>query len=258
MLLEGKVAIVTGGASGQGKASALLFAKEGATVVIADWNAEGAEVTSEEIRELGGEAMAIHADISNEAGAKLVIDKTVEAYGRLDVLFNNAGIGLSASNKYKMASIVDTPEKDWDAILAINLKGAAMGCKHAIPIMIEQGGGAIINNASNMAVVGMPCADAYTAAKGGLAALSRAMAAEWAPKGVRVNCICPGPIETPMIRPWLSDPETLAWYHKTIPMKRIGQPEEIAQLALFLASDSCQFMTGQVICVDGGQASSVF
>ena len=250
--LEGKVAVITGAASGQGRAAARLFAKEGARVVVADLNDEGAQEVVRDITDSGGEAATARVDVSREAEVEDMIRQAVEEFGRLDVLFNNAGVGYSASDRMKMASVVETPEKDWDAILAINLKGVAMGCKHAIPIMEEQGGGAIVNNASINALVGLPGADAYTAAKGGIVSLTRVLAVDWGPKNIRINCICPGGVETPMIAPVLSDEQVLSLMRESTPLGRLARPEEIAQVALFLASDEASYLNGAIIPVDGG------
>jgi NAD(P)-dependent dehydrogenase (short-subunit alcohol dehydrogenase family) len=250
--LEGKVAVITGAASGQGRAAARLFAKEGARVVVADLNDEGAQEVVRDITDSGGEAATARVDVSREAEVEDMIRQAVEEFGRLDVLFNNAGVGYSASDRMKMASVVETPEKDWDAILAINLKGVAMGCKHAIPIMEEQGGGAIVNNASINALVGLPGADAYTAAKGGIVSLTRVLAVDWGPKNIRINCICPGGVETPMIAPVLSDEQVLSLMRESTPLGRLARPEEIAQVALFLASDEASYLNGAILPVDGG------
>ena len=250
--LKDRVALITGAASGQGRAAALLFAAAGARVVVADIDAEGAEKVVAEIQTDSGEAVAVSADISREAEVKSMIERAVEEYGRLDILFNNAGVGFSASGRFKMASVVDTPEDDWDAILAINLKGAAMGCKHAIPVMEDQGGGTIVNNASINALVAMPGADAYTAAKGGIVSLTRVLAVDWGPKGIRVNCLCPAGVDTPMIAPALADEQIASSMRESTPLGRLAQPEETAQVALFLASDESSYLNGVVIPVDGG------
>lgn len=243
----GKVALVTGGGSGQGAETCRLFAREGADVVVADWNEAAAYAVAEEI---GGRAVVV--DVSRETEVKRMIDVAAQPSGRLDILVNNAGVGYSESGRFKMASVVDTPEEAWDAILAINLKGVAMGCKHALPLMVEQAQGVIINIASINALVAMPGADAYTASKGGIVALTRALARDWAPNGIRVNCICPGGVDTPMIAGVV---ETLA-SEKTellaIPMGRIAQPAEIARMTLALASDDASYVTGVILPVDGG------
>ncbi|MCB8876783.1 SDR family NAD(P)-dependent oxidoreductase [Acidisoma silvae] len=246
MKLSGKVVVVTGGASGQGEAACRLFAAEGASVVIADWNGAGAARVAAEI---GGAAFTV--DVSQEDQVAAMIAFACDRFGKLDVLFNNAGVGYSSTARFKMASIVDTPGDAWDAILGINLKGQAMGCKYAIPRMLENGGGSIINNASIMAIAGVPGADAYTAAKGGVIALTRTLAVEWAEKGIRVNCICPGTIETPMVGAITSDAER-ARLGESTPMKRVGQAEEIARAALFLASADSSYVNGVMLPVDGG------
>lgn len=252
MKLAGRVAVVTGGGSGQGKATCRLFAQEGASVVVADWNYESAQEVAASIADAGGRAVAVHVDVSREEDVMKMVDMTLKKFGRLDILFNNAGIGFSATHRYKMASIVDTPEEDWDAILAINLKGVAMCCKHTIPIMVRQGRGSIINNASINALVAMPGADAYTAAKGGVVALTRVLANDWGPKGVRVNCICPGPVDTPMIAPVLKDPQVREILETNCPLGRVASPDEIARVALFLASDDASYVNGVILPVDGG------
>ena len=246
MKLSGKVVVVTGGASGQGEAACRLFAAKGASVVVADWNGAGAARVAAEI---GGAAFTV--DVSQEDQVAAMIAFACDRFGKLDVLFNNAGVGYSSTARFKMASIVDTPGDAWDAILGINLKGQAMGCKYAIPRMLENGGGAIINNASIMAIAGVPGADAYTAAKGGVIALTRTLAVEWAEKGIRVNCICPGTIETPMVGAITSDAER-ARLGESTPMKRVGQAEEIARAALFLASADSSYVNGVMLPVDGG------
>lgn len=246
MKLSGKVVVVTGGASGQGEASCRLFAAEGAKVVVADWNSAGAARVADDIG-----AAAFTVDVSQEDQVAAMIDFACQRFGKLDVLFNNAGVGYSSSARFKMASIVETPGDAWDAILGINLKGQAMGCKYAIPRMLEAGGGAIINNASIMAIAGVPGADAYTAAKGGVIALTRTLAVEWASQGIRVNCICPGTIETPMVGAITSDAERTRLGDST-PMKRVGQADEIARAALFLASSDSSYVTGVMLPVDGG------
>lgn len=243
----GRVVIVTGGASGQGRAAAEMFAERGAKVVIADIDASGAKAVAAAV---GGMAMTV--DISREADVRALVAATCERYGGLDVLFNNAGVGFSATARYKMASIVDTPEEAWDAILAINLKGAAMACKHAIPRMLEGGGGAIVNNASINAIAGVLGADAYTAAKGGLVALTRALAVEWGAKKIRTNCICPGPIDTPMISSLLGTEAFRASMTGSIPQGRIGKAEEVARVVVFLASDDASYLNGVILPVDGG------
>lgn len=249
---SGKVVIVTGAGSGQGKAAVELFAARGASVVVADVNAEAAGRVADAIVESGGTAVAVAVDVSSEPEVKGMIDAAVQRFGRLDVLFNNAGIGFSARGRYTMASVVDTPVDDWDAIMAINLKGAALGCKHAIPVMERQGGGVIVNNSSVNGIAGVSGADAYTAAKGGVVALTRTLAIDWGAKGIRVNCICPGAIETPMIAEALEDAAYAQAMRDDNPMKRLGKPEEIAAVAVFLAGDGAGYINGAILPVDGG------
>lgn len=247
MRFQDKVVIVTGGASGQGAAACRLFSFEGAKVVVADWNREGAEAVA---REIGGKALCV--DISREKEVATMIAEAHNAFGRIDVLLNNAAVGFSESARFPMKSVVDTSEETWDAILAINLKGAAMACKHVIPIMAAQGKGAIINVSSINALVAMPGADAYTAAKGGLVSLTRVLANDWAAKGIRVNCICPGGVDTPMVQ-GSAPPEAIAGHmRKNCPIGRLAQPEEIARVAAFVASDEASYLTGVIIPVDGG------
>jgi meso-butanediol dehydrogenase / (S,S)-butanediol dehydrogenase / diacetyl reductase len=252
MRLDSKVAVITGAAGGQGQAAARLFAEEGARLVVSDIEEEGAEKTAEEIRDAGGEAISLKTDVSREKDVAEMIRAAVDEFGALDVLFNNAGVGYSAADRLTMASVVDTPEEDWDAILAINLKGVAMGCKHAIPVMVENGGGAIVNNASINALVALSGADAYTAAKGGIVALTRVLAVDWGPSGVRVNCICPGGVDTPMIAPVIEDEQILGFMRESTPLGRLARPEETARVALFLASDEASYMNGAIVPVDGG------
>ena len=250
--LEHKVAVVTGGASGQGRAASRLFAQAGARVVVADWDEAGAIATAKEICDLGFEATAVRVDVSNEDDIRTMVETAVATYGRLDVLFNNAGVGFSSRSRFKMASVVETPAEDWDMILAINLKGVALGCKHALPIMAAQGDGVIINNASINGLVAMPGADAYTAAKGGIIALTRVLAADWGPRGIRVNCICPGAVDTPMVAEILHDEQDAEPLLRGIPLGRVAQPEELASVALFLASDASSYVNGVILPVDGG------
>lgn len=247
MTFAGKVALVTGGASGMGREACRLLAGEGAKVVVVDWN--GAEA-DEAAREFGADAF--RADVSIEHDTKAMIEFAFARHGRLDILINNAGVGHSASNRYRMASVVDTPEEAWDSILAINLKGVAMACKHAIPRMARQGGGAIVNNASICGMVGLTGADAYAASKGGVIALTRAMAMEWGPRGIRVNCVCPGAVDTPMLAPAFKDPGFVKFVQDGTALRRAAKAEEIARVMLYLASDQASYITGAILPVDGG------
>jgi NAD(P)-dependent dehydrogenase (short-subunit alcohol dehydrogenase family) len=252
MQLADKVAIVTGGAAGQGRAACELFAAAGARVVVADIDGEGAREVAEQIAGAGGRAVSVAADVSQEPDVKAMVATALDRFDGLDALFNNAGIGYSAGSRYTMASVVDTPVEDWERILAINLTGVALGCKHAIPRMVERGGGSIVNNASVNALAGLPGADAYTAAKGGIVALTRVLAVEWGPKGVRVNAICPGAVDTQMIAPALEDAAVSEAMLASTPLGRLARPEETAQVAVFLASDAASYVNGAIIPVDGG------
>ena len=245
--LSGKVAIVTGGASGQGKAASQLFAAHGAEVVVADIDGDGAAAAAGEIGGLG-----MRVDVAREDDIAQMVAETERRFGGLDILFNNAGIGYSSNARYKMANVVDTPEQAWDAILAINLKSVGLGCKHAIPALLKRGGGSIINNASINALAGVSGADAYTAAKGGIVSLTRVLAVDWGAKNIRVNCICPGPVATPMIAGMLQDPAFQEAMEKAVPLARVAAAEEIAAVAVFLATPAAAYVNGAIVPVDGG------
>jgi NAD(P)-dependent dehydrogenase (short-subunit alcohol dehydrogenase family) len=245
--LAAKTAIVTGGASGIGKAAALAFAREGASVVVADWHEEAAAAVAREIADAGGKATAVRADVSREADVQSMIAAAVRAYGKLDVLFNNAGI---EGNMGVVTS--ETPIEDWDRVIAVNLTGVFLGCKHAVPAMLRSGGGSIVNTASVAGLVGFAGIVPYAASKGGILQITRTVALEYAAQGIRVNCVCPGIIDTPMARRAAPDEAVRQGLAVLHPMGRLGQPEEVAALALFLASDEASFITGAVIPVDGG------
>jgi NAD(P)-dependent dehydrogenase (short-subunit alcohol dehydrogenase family) len=251
MRLVNKVAVITGAGSGQGKASANLFAKEGAKVIIAEWNEENGKKVEQEINDAGYEALFIKTNISNEGNVKALVNQVMDQYGQIDILFNNAGIGFSARSKYKMGSLLETPLEDWNNILAINLNGPYLMSKYILPIMINQKSGNIINNSSLNGILGVTGADAYSASKGGVIALTRVMAVDYGKYNIRVNCICPGAIDTPMISEVLDDPE-IAKNYAAGPLGRVGKPEEIAHAALFLSSDESSYITGLIMPVDGG------
>ena len=248
MRLEGKVALITGGASGMGMVASKLFASEGARVVLTDVNDEAAEATARSISDDGGDAIHVHADVSNEDDAKAMVAKTVDTFGRLDVLYNNAGVMLPEDG-----SVHTTDEAIWDLTLGVNVKGVAFGCKYGIPAMLQHDGGSIINVASFVAWVGAATSQtAYTSSKGAVLAMTREIAVEYARRGIRCNALCPGPIETPLLMQLLSDEEKRQRRLVHIPMGRLGRAEELAKAALFLASDDASFMTGASLIVDGG------
>jgi NAD(P)-dependent dehydrogenase (short-subunit alcohol dehydrogenase family) len=245
MRLEGKVALITGGGSGMGKVASELFAAEGANVVLTDVNDEAGEATASSI---GDRAFYVHADVSKEADAQAMVAAAVERFGRLDVLYNNAGI-----MPLDDGSVTDADGSIWDAVLAVNVKGVMYGCKFGIPAMLEHGGGSIINVASFVAWMGAATSQtAYTASKGAVLAMTREIAVEYARKGIRCNALCPGPIETPLLLALLSDEEKKQRRFVHIPMGRLGHAEELAKAALFLASDDSSYMTGSSLIVDGG------
>jgi NAD(P)-dependent dehydrogenase (short-subunit alcohol dehydrogenase family) len=246
--LDGKVALITGAASGMGKVAASLFAAEGARVVAADVTDEAGRATAEEIRATGGEAAFVHADVSNPIDAEAMVQVATDAFGGLHVLYNNAGI-MPADD----GSVTETPEETWDRVMAINLKGVFLGCKFGIPAMLDSGGGSIINVASFVALMGAATPQiAYTASKGGVLSMTREIAVEFARKGIRANALCPGPIDTPLLQELLSDPARRQRRLVHIPVGRLGQAEEIVNAALFLASDDSSFVTGATFVVDGG------
>ena len=246
--LDGRVALITGGASGMGMVASQLFASEGAKVVLTDVADDAGEQVAEKIRADGGEATYVHSDVSSEVDAKSMVDAAVDSYGGLTILYNNAGVMLADDG-----SVDSTDESTWDTTLAINVKGVAHGCKFGIPAMIESGGGSVINVASFVAWMGAATSQtAYTASKGAVLAMTREIAVEYARKGIRCNALCPGPIDTPLLTELLSDPARRQRRFVHIPMGRLGQAEELAKAALFLASDDSSYMTGASLIVDGG------
>jgi NAD(P)-dependent dehydrogenase (short-subunit alcohol dehydrogenase family) len=248
MRLEGKVALITGGASGMGRVASALFAREGAKVVLTDVADDAGEAAAAEIRREGGEAAYVRADVSKEAEAKAMVDVAVERFGGLHILYNNAGV-----MPLEDGSVDALDERIWDLIFAVNVKGVAFGCKYGVPALIASGGGSIVNVASFVAWMGAATSQtAYTSSKGAVLAMTREIAVEYARRGVRCNALCPGPIETPLLMKLLSDEARRQRRFVHIPMGRLGQAEELAKAALFLASDDSSFMTGASLIVDGG------
>jgi len=252
MRLDGKVAIVTGGAGGIGSASALAFAREGARVLIADIDLAGAQTVAAAVVAAGGDAEAFGADVSRASSVEEMVARTMSRWGQLDVLFNNAGIFADGD-----VSVVDTEESVWDLVMAVNLKGVYLGCKYGIPAMLEGGGGSVINTSSMVALMGSAVSQAaYTASKGGVLALTREIAVEFAKRGIRANAICPGPLNTPLIEDLFKDPAAKQRRFVHMPMGRLGESEEIAGAALFLASDESSFVNGTQFIVDGGMTAA--
>ncbi len=248
MQFSGKVAIVTGAGSGMGRAIALLLAKRGARVVVADLDPPASQETVARIRDAGGDARYVQVDVSRPEDAERMVAFAVEEFGGLDILCNNAGINLAAS-------ATETDEEQWDRLMAVNVKGVFLGCKYAIPAMQRRGGGAIVNTVSTAGLRGFPNMAAYNASKGGAALLTRQLALDYARAGIRVNGVCPGVVDTPMTRRFMEthgDPEALAKSWEAIPIGRMAQPEEIAQAVAFLASDEAGYITGVLLPVDGG------
>jgi NAD(P)-dependent dehydrogenase (short-subunit alcohol dehydrogenase family) len=245
MRLANKVALITGGGSGIGKASCLLFAREGAKVVVVDLKQETAEATASDI---GANARSFAADVSKAKDAQAMIEFAEKSFGRLDIVFNNAGVFHP-----KDESVTNTTEDIWDLVIDINLKGVYLGCQHAIPALLRAGGGSIINTASFVAVLGAAVPQiAYTASKGGVLAMTREIAVEFARQNIRANALCPGPVETPLLAELLADPARRQRRLVHIPMGRFARAEEIANAALFLASDESSYVNGATFLVDGG------
>lgn len=248
MRLQNKVALVTGAASGIGRATCDLFAQEGARVVLVDINDAGGQETLAAIKKAGGDAIYIHADQSQAAECEAMIKKAEETYGRLDVLFNNAGISHAADD-----DAVNTSEEVWDFTFDVNVKGVFLCCKYGIPALKRAGGGSIINTASFVALVGAATPQlAYTASKGAVLSMTRELATIHARENIRVNALCPGPLRTELLMKYLDTPEKKNRRLVHIPMGRFGEAEEIAKAALYLASDESSFVTGTSFMVDGG------
>ena len=246
--LDGKVALITGAGSGMGRAAAALFAGEGARIVVTDVDEAGGHETVKNVRSAGGDATFVCAHVAQWGDCEAMVEHAMTTYGALHVLYNNAGVFPDDDG-----GVLDTPQETWRRVMAINLEGVWLGCKAGIPAMLASGGGAIVNVASFVALMGAATAQiAYTASKGGVLSMTREIAVEYARQGIRANALCPGPIETQLLQELLSDPARRARRMVHIPMGRLGRAEELAKAALFLASDDASFMTGAALVVDGG------
>jgi NAD(P)-dependent dehydrogenase (short-subunit alcohol dehydrogenase family) len=246
--LEGKIALITGAGSGMGRAAAELFAGEGAKIVITDVDESAGNEAVAGVRDAGGDATFVRANVAEWSDCEGMVAHAMSTYGGLHVLYNNAGIFPADDG-----GVLDTPQETWRRVMAVNLEGVWLCCKAGIPAMLESGGGSIVNVASFVALMGAATAQiAYTASKGGVLAMTRELAVEYARQGIRANALCPGPIQTPLLEELLSDPERRARRMVHIPMGRLGRAEELAKAALFLASDDASFMTGAALVVDGG------
>jgi NAD(P)-dependent dehydrogenase (short-subunit alcohol dehydrogenase family) len=249
MRLAGKVAFITGAGMGQGREGALLFATEGARVIVADIDGKAAKDTAKMIERRGGEALALEGDVGKEIDVKRMIAAAVKRFRTLHVLYNNAGVLWKDRDR----SVLETEDADWDRVQAINLKGPFFVAKHGIPHLIRAGGGSVINVGSVSALCGFTVAqDSYTSSKGALISLTKSLAVQFARQNVRCNIIHPGIIETPMQAPHLKDPAKRKAFEDGIPLGRIAHPREIANVALFLASDESSYVTGAEIVADGG------
>ena len=252
--LAGKVVFLTGGGGVLGRASAELFAQEGAKVAVIDALKDKAEETAQLITTNGGEAIALYADVTDEASVKVAVETTVSHWGHLDTLFNNAGV-----MPHQDESVLNLDFELLTRIYAINLGGTALCCKYAIPHIIEAGGGAVVNMGSFMAIIGCTKPqDAYSASKGAIIALTHSLAVQFGQHNIRVNALCPGPIETEHVRHFFADEDARKLRLDPVPLGRFGRPEDVAELALFLASDASSWLTGQAIVLDGGISCNYF
>jgi NAD(P)-dependent dehydrogenase (short-subunit alcohol dehydrogenase family) len=248
-ILAGKRALITGGASGIGKATALLFAREGAAVAVVDVDVPGGRRVVSDIRREGGRAIFVSADVTKAGDCQKAVARTVSELGGLDILFNNAGI-------IRRASVLELSEEEWDRVMAVNVKSVFLLSRYSVPVMANAGGGVIINTASGWGLVGGPRAAAYCASKGAVVLLTKAMAIDHGPENIRVNCVCPGDTDTPMLREEARQlgqgEEPFLQEAAQRPLQRIGTPEDIAQAVLYLASDASSYVTGTALVVDGG------
>jgi len=254
MRLQDKVALITGSAGGMGKAAAELFAREGASIIVTDVLADEGEETARVIRDAGGKAIFVKADVSKEDEVEHLVARSIEAFGRIDVLYNNAGI-MPADD----GGVTDISEAIWDRIMDVNLKSTFFCTKHVVPHMIKQGKGSIVNIASFVALMGCSVPqDAYTASKGGMIALTKSFAVQYGPHSIRCNAICPGPIETPLLRVLWTSEEARNLRLNRIPLGRFGEINDIIYMALYLASDESSWTTGAWLVIDGGISSNYF
>ncbi len=250
--LKDRVALITGAGGGIGRESARLFAREGAKIVVVDVKEKAAKETAEEIRAAGGAAAATTADVSRGADVKAMVAFAEKEFGAVHILFNNAGIFPDEDG-----SVLDTDEAVFDRVIAVNLKGVFLGCKHGIPALLRAGGGVVINTASFVAVMGSATSQtAYTASKGGVVAMTREIAIEFARRNIRANALCPGPVNTPLLAPLLADPKARARRLVHLPMGRLAEADEVASAALFLASDDSAYVNGATFLVDGGASGA--
>jgi NAD(P)-dependent dehydrogenase (short-subunit alcohol dehydrogenase family) len=252
-MLTGKIAIVTGGASGIGAACAMKFAKEGATAIVADVNDEGGHDSVQKIISKGGLAEFVHVDVSSAQDIEQLVNSTVARHGKIDVLLNNVGIN-------PVGNAVEATLEDWDKVMRVNLRSAFLGCKTVIPVMIKDGGGSIINMGSVSGLEAGPVSQTiYEVSKAGIIALTKSVAQDFGSKKIRANCICPGGTATPLLKKFaesMSPVEKEAWLG-IIPMGRLAEPEEIASVAAFLASDEASYVNGAIIAVDGGRTAGI-
>lgn len=252
MILKGKVSIITGAASGIGKATALLFCQEGAKVVIADYDSKKGIAFENNLRGMGFEAFFVKTDVRESTEAELMVSLTVKRFGRVDIIVNNAGVA-------QVVPVADLPEEDWDRVVDTNLKGVYLCCKYAIPEMIRVKGGSIVNVASIWGIVGRLRGSAYNAAKAGVILLTKNMALDYAPYNIRVNAVCPGVVETDLVMRYVKSTEDPQRTYEQLvnlhPIGRLGKPEEIASSILFLASDNSSFITGSSLIIDGGYSA---
>lgn len=254
MRLADKVALITGSASGMGKLAAEVFAREGASIVVTDIMEQEGEETARAVRDAGGSAVFVPGNVAHDADVQRVVAAAIDSYGRIDVLYNNAGI-MPAED----SGVVETAEETWDKVIDVNLKSAFLYCKHTIPHMVEQGKGSIINVASFVAFMGCTVPqDAYTASKGGMLSLTKSLAVQYGRNGIRCNAICPGPIETPLLRYLWTSEDARDLRINRIPLGRFGEAKDIVYMALYLASDESSWTTGAWLMVDGGISSNYF